>query len=101
MKITIENETVTYQPAGKDQIRAGSVPDMIDFFEVRHQLMLGYREINDTKEVDTTGLKGKRKHGYSLTLAESVETALYWFVAAPALLYLVYLVVQPLIGVMP
>jgi hypothetical protein len=101
MKITIENETVAHQPARTDQIPTGSVPDMIDFFEVRHQLMLGHREIDDTKEVDATGVKGKREHGSSLTLADSVETAVYWFVAAPALLYLIYLVVRPLIGVMP
>ena len=101
MKATIENQPVTHKHATIDEIRSGSVSDLMDLFDVRHQLMVRYREIDDINEVSYERVKGHRRRGSSLALAQSVETAVYWFVAVPALLYLVYLVVRPLIGGMP
>jgi hypothetical protein len=101
MKATIENQTVTHKHATIDEIRSGSVSDLMNLFDVRHQLMLRYGETDDIKELTDTQVKGHRRRGSSLALAQSVENALYCFVAAPALLYLVYLVVRPLTGGMP
>lgn len=101
MKITIENQPVTNQDATPDAIRSVSVPDITDFFEARHQLMLQYREIDNIQEATAPRVNDNRRHKSSLALAVPVEAALYWFVSAPTLLYLVYLVVRPLIDIKP
>jgi hypothetical protein len=101
MKITIENQTVTKQGATPNEIRSVSVPHITDFFEARHQLMLEYREIDNIQETTAPRVNDDRRHKASLASAKSVEAALYWFVSAPTLLYLIYLVVRPLIDLKP
>ena len=101
MKIAIENQTLTHQDATTDEIRAGSAPEVTDFFEVRHQLMLENREIDSIREKPVGCVNHNRRLASSLISAERVETALYWSISAPALFYLVYLVIQSLTGVMP
>jgi hypothetical protein len=101
MKIAIENQTLTHQDATTDETRSGSAPQVTDFFEVRHQLMLGNRKIDSIREEPVGRVNHNRRLASSLISAERVETALYWFISAPALFYLVYLVARPLIGVLP
>jgi hypothetical protein len=101
MKIVIKNQTLTHQDATTDEIRSGSAPEINDFFEVRHQLMLENREIDSIREEPVGRVNRNRRVASSLISAERVETALYWFISAPALFYLVYLVIRPLTGVTP
>jgi len=100
MKISIENQTLTNQPPITDETRSGSAPDVKDFFELRHQLILENREIDNIREEPVGRVNHNRRLASSLISAERVETALYWFVSAPALFYLAYLIVRPLTGVM-
>jgi hypothetical protein len=100
MKIAIENQTLTQQQAITSEIPSGSTPDVKDFFEVRHQLVLENREIDNIREERVGRANHNHRLESSLISAESVETALYWFVSAPALFYLVYLIIRPLTGVM-
>jgi len=101
MKITTENQTVTNQEATRDEKGSASVSNITDFFEVRHQLMLENRQIDNIQEATIPGVNDNSKHELSLASAKFVEEAVYWFVSAPALLYLVYLVIRPLIGIEP
>jgi len=101
MKIAIENRTLTHQDTITDEIRSGSATKVADFSEVRHQLILENREIDKIQEVAIGRVNHKRRHASSLIWAQRVEAGLYWFISAPALLYLIYLVARPLIGVMP
>lgn len=101
MKITIGNQTVTNQDATSDEIRSVSVPHIADFFEARHRLMLENREIDNIQEATPPRVNDKRPHKSSLAWAKSVEAAVYWFVSAPTLFYLIYLVVRPLIDIKP
>jgi hypothetical protein len=100
MKINIENQVLTPQPAITDEIRSGSAPNVMDLFEVRHQLILENREIDEGQEVPAGRMNHSRVHA-PLISVERVETTLYWFVSAPALFYLIYLIIRPLIGVTP
>ena len=101
MKITIENQTVTNQEATRDETRSVSVPHVTDFFEARHQLMLANREIDNIQEATAPCVNDNRRHESCFASAKSVEAALYWFVSAPTLFYLIYLVVRPLIDIKP
>ena len=101
MKIAIENQTLTHQDTITDEIRSGPAPKITDFSEVRHQLILENREIDNIQEVPVGRVNHKRRHAFSLIWAERVEATLYWFISAPALLYLIYLMARPLIGVTP
>ena len=101
MKIAIENQTLTLQHINTDEVRSGSARDVTDFFEVRHQLILENREIDHIQEVPVGLVNHKRRLASSLISAERVEAALYWFISAPALLYLIYSIARPLIGTMP
>lgn len=101
MKIAIKNQTLTHRDATTDEIRSGSAPEVNDFFEVRHQLMLENREIDSIREEPVGRVNHNRRLAFSLISAERVETALYWFISAPALFYLAYLVIRSLTGVVP
>jgi hypothetical protein len=101
MKITIENQTVTNQDATLDEIRSGSVPHIMDFFELRHRLMLENRKIDNIQEATVRPVNYNRRYEYCLASAKFVEAGLYWFLSVPALGYLMYLVVQPLIATKP
>jgi hypothetical protein len=101
MKIAFENQTLAHQPTTTDEIRSGPAPSVSDFFELRHQLILENREIDNLPEVPVGRVNHKRRHASSLALAEQVEAALYCLVSAPALLYLIYLIARPVIGVTP
>jgi hypothetical protein len=97
MKITIQNQTFTNQKAASDEMRS----DSTDFFEARHQLRLKYREIDNIQEVTPPRVNGNGRHQPSLAAARLAEEALYWFLSAPALVYLIYLLVRPLIAIKP
>ena len=101
MKIAIENQILTQQHAITDEIQSESALKLSDFSEVRHQMVLENREIVNLQKVPVGRVNCKQRHVSSLVLAERVEAALYGLVSAPALLYLIYLVARPLIGVMP
>jgi len=101
MKIAIKNQTLTHQDATTDEIRSGSGPEVRDFFEVRHQLMLENREIDSIREEPVGRVNHNSRLAFSLISGERVETALYWLISAPALFYLAYLVIRSLTGVMP
>jgi hypothetical protein len=101
MKITIENQTVTNQSATRDEIRSLSVHHITDFFEARHQLMLANRKTDNITEATAPRANDNRRPGSSLASVKSVEAALYWFISAPTLFYLIYLVVRPLIDIKP
>ncbi|MBV9873719.1 MAG: hypothetical protein JO025_03235 [Verrucomicrobia bacterium] len=101
MKIATKNQPLTHQDATTDELRSGSAPEVNDFFEVRHQLMLENREIDSIREEPVGRVNRNRRLVSSLISAERVETALYWFISAPALFYLAYLVIRPLTGVAP
>jgi hypothetical protein len=101
MKITIENQTVTNQNEAADEIRSDSISHTTDFFEARHQLMLEYGEIDNIQEVTPARVNGNGRHQPSIASARLAEEALYWFLSAPALVYLIFLVVRPLIGIKP
>jgi hypothetical protein len=101
MKIAIKNQTLTLQHINTDEVRSSSVRDVTDFFEVRHQLMLENREIDNIQEVPVGLVNHKRRLASSLISSERVEAALYWVISAPALFYLIYLIARPLIGAMP
>jgi hypothetical protein len=101
VKITIQNQNVTNQNAASDEIRSDSISHRTDFFEARHQLMLEYREIDNIQEVTPPRVNGNSRHQPSIAPARLVEETLYWFLSAPALVYLIYLVVRPLIAIKP
>jgi hypothetical protein len=100
MKIAIENQILTRQPAVTGEIQSGSAPDVTDFFEVRHRLSVENREVDNSGKEPVGRVNRNRRLASSLISAQRVETALYWFVSAPALFYLVYLIIRPLTGVM-
>jgi hypothetical protein len=100
MKFAIKNQTVAYQDTITDEIRSGCGPRITDFFEARHQLMIENREIDNIPEVSTR-VDDNLRYKPPLFSAELVESALYWFISAPALLYLIYLIARPSIGIMP
>jgi len=101
MKITIQNQTFTNQKAASDEMRSDPTPHTTDFFEARHQLMLKYREIDNIQEVTPPRVNGNGRHQPSLAAARLAEEALYWLLSAPALVYLIYLLVRPLIAIKP
>jgi hypothetical protein len=83
------------------EIRSGPIRPIPDLAEVRHRLILENREIEKIQEVTTARVSDDGRYESSLVLANRVETALYWFFSAPALFYLIYLIVRPLIGIQP
>jgi hypothetical protein len=101
MKIATENQTLTHQPTVTEEIRSGPALNVPDFSEVRHQILLENREIDDLQELLVGSVNHKRRRVSSLVSAARVEAALYCLVSAPALLYLIYLIARPLIGVTP
>jgi len=101
MKIAIENQTHTDRNTNTDEVRSGSARDVTDFFELRHQLVLENREIDNIQEVPVGRVNHGRRLVSSLISAERVEAALYWFISAPALFYLIYLIARPFTGATP
>jgi len=101
MKIVIKNQPLTQQTPITDEIRSGFAPNVTDFYEVRHQLIFENRKIDNIQEVPVGCMNHNRRHTHSLISAERAEAALYWFVSAPAFFYLIYLIIRPLIGVLP
>ena len=101
MKTAIEDQTLTRQHTIADEIRSGSAPNVADFFALRHQLILENREIDKIQELPVGCVNHSRRLASSLISAERVEAALYWFVSAPALFYLIYLIIRPLVDVLP
>jgi hypothetical protein len=88
MKTTIENQTVTTHHDTELKV----VPHIMDFFDARHLLMLTGGEADHPKKITARPVKSSRRRK---TFGESpnlLDEALYWFISAPALGYLVYVV---------
>lgn len=88
MNITIENQTLTTQ----DKTRPEVVPHIMDFFEARHLLMLAPRKTRSVKKITARPANGNRRRETFDASANLIDEALYWFISAPALGYLVYVV---------
>jgi hypothetical protein len=99
MKTTIKNPTLTSRLSIADQVRSGSAFDVADFSEVRHQLIVENPETDNLPEVRFARENHQRRPASSLISSGRLEGAVYWFFSAPALFYLIYLVIRPLIGV--
>jgi hypothetical protein len=88
MKITIENPTVTTQPdTGTKQ-----VPQIMDFCDARHLLALTGQETHSPKKITAQPVNGNRRPPTLGASPNLLDEALYWFISAPALGYLIYLV---------
>lgn len=89
MNITIENQTATTHDEAKREV----VPHSMDFFEARHLLKLTSRETGSLKKITARPAKGNSRCETFAASANLIDEALYWFISAPALGYLVYVVV--------
>jgi hypothetical protein len=88
MNITIENQTVIT----RGETRPKVAPHIMDFFEARHLLMLAPRETRRLKKITGRPVKRNRRPETFGASANLIDEALYWFISAPALGYLVYVV---------
>ncbi|MFY9983917.1 MAG: hypothetical protein WAK31_04120 [Chthoniobacterales bacterium] len=88
MNITIEKQTVITRGETRPEV----VPHIMDFFEARHPLMLTSREARSLKKITGRPVKGNRRRETFDASANLLDEALYWFISAPALGYLVYVV---------
>ena len=88
MNITFE--PVTDQKQTASDIPRTPLPMVTDFFEARHQLMLQARKsvIADKTAEQSENLRTQPQTRSS----EIAEEAVYWFISAPALAYLLYLI---------
>jgi hypothetical protein len=99
MKIAIKNQTRSHQLAITSEIQTGSASSIADFSEVRHHLIVANRETDNIQKVPLTCASHNRSPASSLISSERIEAVLYWFFSAPALFYLIYLIIRPLLGV--
>jgi hypothetical protein len=88
MKLIIEHKTVATKPESRPQL----VPDSRDFSEARHLLLLASREAGNQKKLAFRSLYANDGRDTFLASTNVVEEVLYWFISAPALGYLIYLV---------
>jgi hypothetical protein len=88
MNITIENQALTTQEDSRPKV----VPQRMNFFEARHLLMLASRDTGNRKEFTQRPVNGPDQRQAFLTSNGVFEDALYWLISAPALGYLIYLV---------
>ena len=88
MNITFE--PVTDQKQTASDIRRPPLPTVTDFFEARHQLWLQGRESAIANK--TTEQSKSRRIQPLARSSEIAEEAVYWFISAPALAYLLYLI---------
>jgi hypothetical protein len=99
-------ESVTDHPQDTSDTRPKSSPLVTDFFEARHQLMLR-RQDSATSDPNCLRAECLQRRPYKTARAVEIinrrprpfrgapavaEQALYWLISAPALAYLVYLI---------
>jgi hypothetical protein len=90
MNIIFESVTDHRQDVSDTQPK--SSPRVTDFFEARHQLMLG-RQDGATSDKTARAVEIINRHPQPFRAAPAAaEQALYWLISAPALAYLVYLI---------
>jgi hypothetical protein len=92
MNVTFEPEIDQLPTRADIQSKSGRVTT--DFFEARHQLMLEWSE-KAVSDITTRPVQGESvRHQLFSGSSNLAEEALYWFVSAPALVYLLHLVVD-------
>jgi len=79
------------EPTTSD-IRAQSRLVTTEFSEARHRLMLEYRYASILNKSARALQKATGEHQVYAGSSELYEEAFYWFLSAPALVYVVYLV---------
>ena len=92
MNIIFEAESATDRDQTAEDTELTFLPPISDFFEARHQLMLKSREIAGPNETIHPVQCAKKRSEAIMTPANVFEEALYWFISAPALVYVVYLI---------
>jgi hypothetical protein len=91
MNIIFESVTDHRQQVSDTQPK--SSPLVTDFFEARHQLMLRPQEsATSDKAGRAVRIINRRPQPFRAAPAVA-EQALYWLISAPALVYLVYLII--------
>jgi hypothetical protein len=93
MNTIFETESVTDQDQTAEDTESTSLPHISDFFEARHQLILESREAARPNETVYRVQGAKQDPELPVTSTSVLEDALYWFISAPALVYVVYLIV--------
>ena len=88
MNITIKNQTVITRGETRPEV----APHIMNFFEARHLLMLTSREARSLKKITARSVKGNRRRETFGAYANLLDETLYWFISAPALGYLIYVV---------
>ncbi len=85
-------ESVTDQQQEVSDTQPKSSPLVTDFFEARHELMLR-RQDSATSDKTARAVEIINRHPQPFRAAPAVaEQALYWLISAPALVYVVYLI---------
>jgi hypothetical protein len=92
MNTIFETESVTDQDQTAEDTESASLPHISDFFESRHQLMLDSRETARPNETLYRVQRAKQEPKPPMTSTSMLEEAVYWFISAPALVYVVYLI---------
>jgi hypothetical protein len=92
MNIIFEAESATDRDQTAEDTESTFLPLISDFFEARHQLMLKSRETAGPNETIHPVQCAKKRPEPFMTSASVFEEALYWFISAPALVYVVYLI---------
>ena len=92
MNTIFEAESVTDQDQTAEDTESASLPHISDFFESRHQLMLDSRETARPNETLYRVQRAKQEPKPPMTSTSMLEEAVYWFISAPALVYVVYLI---------
>jgi hypothetical protein len=91
MYITLATESVIDRDARLRRQKTKQNPEIMDFFEARHQLMLGETHSNQPTKHPSPDPKLSGRMEPSSGRAGMAEQALYWLISAPALAYLFYL----------
>jgi hypothetical protein len=85
-------ESVTDNQPKASGTEPKSSPLVTDFFEARHQLLLRRQEsATSSKTAGAVETNNQQPQPFRAALPVA-EQALYWLISAPALVYLVYLV---------
>lgn len=91
MNTIFQTESVTTQNQTAEDAESRFLPHISDFFEARHQLMLEPRKSARPNKTVYQIQRAKQELALPMTSTSLLEEALYWFISAPALVYVVYL----------
>jgi hypothetical protein len=92
MNITFEAARHSASTGESDRTTLTSAPEITDFSEAHHRLMLEVVRTNQTAETRLRTNSPIMRVESSNRYVEVLEEAFYWFVSAPALGYLGYLI---------